>query len=437
MGGNIKRAPGKDIRGEIKVDPNIELEDYSGPFKPDLRFTDFSKKQLGRMYSLAHHYNYRITRAYREYIREVWGPEVLSEVLEAVWGNALVNDTHNFTTETMNIKGQDLEAFMKAWQIDLNSQPGDYFDVTFEMPSKDRGGVTYNRCPVVEEYEAKGQTDELHSVCMSMCLPAIKSMAKLYNEDIELNVLAMPPRKSKDHICCKFEVFNTSCAEKSSPEVNLEIDKSKKDIRGDLTVDQNVELQDYSGPFKPDLRIIDFSREQLARMYLMAHQYCLNIMIATQTWVTGKYGFDATGTLTEIVWGERLVDDVRELHMRFMNTPGNNIESFMKQVQMDVTALPPNFDMSFEMPSKDRGIFTFNKCFAVTMLEPLGMNDELLKLCALDPPAIGNSAMVYHPDMRTRVLAFPPRESDDHVCCQWELYYDPTAPKLTWFDGRE
>jgi hypothetical protein len=326
---------------------------------------------------------------------------------------------------------------MKHWQIDLNSQPGDYFDVVIEMPSRDRGIVTFNRCPVVEEYEASGQTDELHDICMKTCPPAIKNMAKLYNEDIDLRVLAMPPRKSKDHICCKFEVFNKSCAAEDSQEVNLEIDKSKKDLRGDLKVDPNVELQDYSGPFKPDLRITDFSREQLARMYLMAHQCDLAMMIAYQTWVTGTYGFDATGKLTEVVWGERLVDDARELHMRFMNIPGNDIESFLKAIQMDVTAQPPNFDMDFEMPSPDRGILTFNKCFGLTMLEPLGMIDELLMLCAMDPPAIGNSAMVYHPDMRTRVLAFPPRESDDHVCCRWELYYDPTAPKLTWFDGRE
>ena len=437
MGGNIKQDLTKDKRGEIKVDPNIELKDYSGPLRPDLRFTDFSREQLGRMYSLAHHYNYRITRGYRDYIRQEWGPEVLAEAHEAVWGNALVNDTYNFTTETMNIKGQDLEAFMKHWQVDLNSQPGDYFDVIIEMPSKDRGVVTFNRCPVVEEYEAKGQTDELRSVCMSTCPPAIKSMAKLYNEDIDLNVLAMPPRKSKDHICCKFEVFNKSCAEKSSPEVNLEIDKSKKDVRGELKIDPNVELQDYSGPFKPDLRITDFSREQLARMYLMAAQYDLNIMIQIQTWVTGKYGFDATGKLTEVVWGEWLADDARELHMRFMNIAGNDIESMLKAIQVDITAQPPNFNLSFELPSPNSGFLTFHKCFGVDMLEPLGMNDELLKLCAMDPPAIGGSAMIYHPDMRTKILAFPPRESDDHVCCKWEFYYNPTAPKLTWFDGRE
>ena len=179
--GKEKRELGKDPRGEIKVDPNIELQDYSGPFKPDLRLTHFSREQLTRMYLLAHHYNYTIIRVYRDYIDEKWGFAAMCEANEDIWGSKLVDNIHRIITEHMNIKGPDLEAFMKHWQIDMNTQPGDHFDVIFEMPSKDRGIVTYNRCPVVEEYEASGKTDRLPGVCMKTCPPGIKNMAALYN----------------------------------------------------------------------------------------------------------------------------------------------------------------------------------------------------------------------------------------------------------------
>jgi hypothetical protein len=435
-----KQDLGKDTRAEIKVDPNVELKDYSGPFRPNLRFTDFSREQLGKMYSLAHHYNYTNVRAYRDYVRNRWGPEAFYEGQEAIWGEMLVDDIHRFITETMNIKGKDLEAFMKHWQVDLNSQPGDFFDVIIEMPSKDRGIVTFNRCPVVDEYEASGRTDELHDICTKTCPPAIKNTANLYNTDIDLKVLALPPRKSKDHICCKFEVCYKSRTAKTSKEtekVDLRIDKKKRDIRGDIKIDPKVKLEDYSGPFKPDLRITDFSREQLARMYLMAHQYDLAIMMAYNMWVGGKFGFDGTGDMNVAIWGTGVIGDVRKLHMRFMNIAGNDLESFMKAWQMDVTSQMPNFDMKFEMPSKDRGIVTFNTCFGVMQMEKLGMSDEILKVCALDPPAIGNSARFYHPDMRVKIHAFPLREGEDEICCKWELYYDPTAPTVTWFDNRE
>lgn len=425
--GKYKRELGKDPRGEIEVDPNIELQDYSGPFKPDLRLTHFSREQLGRMYLLAHNYNYTILRVYRDYIDEKWGFEAMCEANEDVWGSKLVNNIHRVITEHMNINGQDLEAFMKHWQIDVNSMTGDYFDVIFEMPSEDRGIVTFNRCPVVDEYEASGRTDDVQQVCVKTCPPCITNTARLYNADIDLKVLAMPPRKSREHICCKFEVFNKSGAAQKSREtekVNLEIDRNKRDIRGDLKIDPKVEMQDYSGPFKPDLKITDFSREQLARMYLMAHQYNLDIMMTYQQWVAEKYGIDAMSDMTVDIWGERMIDHSRLINARFMNIQGQSIEAFMKAWQIDMTSMPPNFDLNFEMSSEDSGIVTFNKCIAVEMMEPMGLNDLLLKFCAMDPPSIGNSAKLYHPDMGLRVLAFPPRESEDDVCCKWELYYE-------------
>lgn len=425
--GKPKQDFGKDKRGELRVDPKVELQDYSGPFKPDLRLTDFSRKQLGNMYLLAHHYNYSILRVYRDYIESKWGLQAMCEANKDVWGSKLVTNIHRNVTEAMNIRGQDLEAFMKAWQIDLNSMPGDYFDVIFEMPSRDRGVITFNRCPIVEEFEERGLTDEVYEVCIKTCPPAITATSALYNADIELKVMAMPPRKNKEHICCQFEVCyknNAAKAIRKPGKASLKIDLKKKDIRGDLKVNPKIEMKDYSGPFKPDLRITDFSREQLARMYLMAHQYDLDIMMSYQKWAAEKYGIDAMSDMTIAIWGELMIDNSRHINARFMNIHGNSIETFMKAWQIDLTSLPPNFDLKFEMPSKNRGIITFNKCIAVEMMEPMGLNDILLKFCAMDPPSIGNSAKLYHPDMGVRILAFPPREHPDDVCCQWELYYE-------------
>ena len=50
------KKKGRDVRGEIKIDPNVDLPDYSGPFQADLRFSDFSKEQLVRMLSMSYEY---------------------------------------------------------------------------------------------------------------------------------------------------------------------------------------------------------------------------------------------------------------------------------------------------------------------------------------------------------------------------------------------
>ena len=57
-----------DIRQELTVDPEVDLPDYSGPFKPDLRFTDFSPEQLVRMLAMCDEY------------RQVWVGAWLDEV---------------------------------------------------------------------------------------------------------------------------------------------------------------------------------------------------------------------------------------------------------------------------------------------------------------------------------------------------------------------
>ena len=57
-----------DVRQELRVDMDLDLPDYSGPFKSDLRFTDFSREQLVRMLTMCDEY------------RQVWVGAWLDEV---------------------------------------------------------------------------------------------------------------------------------------------------------------------------------------------------------------------------------------------------------------------------------------------------------------------------------------------------------------------
>src|SRR5580765_6446106 len=44
--------------------------------------------------------------------------------------------------------------------------------------------------------------------------------------------------------------------------------KAELDLRQQLDVDSGAELPDYSGPYRADLRLTDFSREALAERFL-------------------------------------------------------------------------------------------------------------------------------------------------------------------------
>jgi hypothetical protein len=106
----------------------------------------------------------------------------------------------------MKIEGNDIESYMKDFQTDFTALPGKYYDVTFEMPSKDRGIMTFNRCVAVDIAEQLGAEGEfLYRVCKTTCPPAMVAAARMYNPDIVVKELAIPPRKSKDNICCSWE----------------------------------------------------------------------------------------------------------------------------------------------------------------------------------------------------------------------------------------
>ena len=55
---------GHDLRGEIGSTPSVDLPDYSGPFKADLRFSDFSRDQLVRMLSMSYEYYVLLVEAW-------------------------------------------------------------------------------------------------------------------------------------------------------------------------------------------------------------------------------------------------------------------------------------------------------------------------------------------------------------------------------------
>lgn len=201
-----------------------------------------------------------------------------------------------------------------------------------------------------------------------------------------------------------------------------------KDLRGEIKVDPNVELQDYSGPFKPDLRFTDFSREALAKMYMHTCEYLLAVMEYYQTWVVEKLGMDAMLQLLNDVWGnEEFLQRLMASKKEFMGLSGNDIETLAKDFQMDATALPYRYyECTHEMPSQDRFIYTFRRCRGVDVLEPV--DEELLgKTChATCPPAITATALAYNPNIQVKILKIPPRTQqmkDDGICCQWEFTY--------------
>lgn len=309
---NVRIKLGKrDIRHELLVDPERELPDYSGPFREDLRFSDFSAEQLIRMLHMCNDYRvvwtgawleeseHRYGRAERldiewaawrdgmvpklpDMLREFLPPDIAEARLEAarldrytgerppgdedlgidyagpfapephftdlpkevlvqmllgsheyilqcnqgvammvalrhslddmfaiswdIWSAKVLPAVKDLKGRHMGIDGHDVAAFMKDLQIDASCFPGKKFDVIFEMPEPDVGIMTFNKCAAPMMWEALGREDILEKGCHMTCPASIEQTAKLYNPNMKLDVLAIPPRVDDTHVCCSWRL---------------------------------------------------------------------------------------------------------------------------------------------------------------------------------------------------------------------------------------
>lgn len=290
------KKTGYDTRSEIKLDASLDLPDYSGPFRADLRFSDFSEQALVNMYSMSYEYYVLLIEAWAAEVAKRFGEEAmqglqtsawtnginphveriteefgtldgvdampelgtgvvifspfkpdtrLSEldkerlvalclgsheflllVIEAwaaevvvryglddmfsiqwdLWSEKVLPEVRNLKGRWMNITSNDVAAFMKDIQIDATSFPGKAFEMIFEMPEEDVGIMTFNRCCAPDQWEALGRPDILEKNCHSTCPASLIETAKMYNPNMKVDILAIPPRIDDGDVCCKWKL---------------------------------------------------------------------------------------------------------------------------------------------------------------------------------------------------------------------------------------
>jgi hypothetical protein len=179
----------------------------------------------------------------------------------------------------------------------------------------------------------------------------------------------------------------------------------------------------YTGLFSPRPNLVELSKEQLVTWLLGAHEYLLQCIEAWAAQIVVRYGLDSMFDIQYALWGEVVLPGVKKLKEQWLGITGDTVADWMKDLQMDATSMPGKaFDLSFEMPSDDVGIMTFNRCVAADQWEQMGRPDILEKNChSTCPKSMIVTTALYHPNMKVDILAIPPRVDDGDVCCKWKF----------------
>ena len=177
-----------------------KLNDYSGQFLPDLKLSDFSHDTLAKISELYCKLYIAVDGFWYLTLKErISNKEALaSDIL--VWKKVCKYEMARITKQ-LNIQGNDVIALMKAFQVTPWVQQMQH---KMEAESSGRAVLTVTSCPTLTALEKEGEGRE-NEICGIVESEIFDSYASFFSSDIKVKCLKLPPRKSKDEICCQWE----------------------------------------------------------------------------------------------------------------------------------------------------------------------------------------------------------------------------------------
>ena len=183
-----------------------------------------------------------------------------------------------------------------------------------------------------------------------------------------------------------------------------------------------MELKDYSGEFRPDLKLEDFSKEALIQLIRAAAKLYGGL---NQFWyhaVEARLGQETANEIQADVWMKRGASEWEVKNVRnAMNITGDDVASYFKFFQ----CTPVNatmIDMQFELKDRNHGILTVKQCAPLLVFERNRETVVQQQMCeVVERHGFQIGATLFNPRMKTIPIKLPPRKNKRDIACQWEF----------------
>jgi hypothetical protein len=199
--GTVYEDPNRNVPESERVGTRVI---YTGLFTPDASTVELSKPELVTWLLGSHEYLLQCIEAWATQITLRYGLDVMFDIQWTLWGDSVLPGVKKLKAERLGITGNTVADWMKDLQVDATAMPGKAFDLSFEMPEPEVGIMTFNRCVAVDQWESMGRPDILEKNCHSTCPKSMIVTTKLYNPNMKVEILAIPPRKDPGNVCCKW-----------------------------------------------------------------------------------------------------------------------------------------------------------------------------------------------------------------------------------------
>ena len=175
-----------------------ELIDYSGEFDPEFSHDKLSKETLLKLLEAYSQYMHRIDPYWYLSVKDNWGNDAALDCDIRVLEKGKLYEVQ-LIRNLLNIQGEDVAAVMKYFQVYPLVWIRDHI---IDIKNDDHALFTLPACTTLFALEKEGREKQQ---CHTVCTRILGYYASLFNPDIKVTPLKLPPRESKDDICCRWE----------------------------------------------------------------------------------------------------------------------------------------------------------------------------------------------------------------------------------------
>jgi hypothetical protein len=178
---------------------------------------------------------------------------------------------------------------------------------------------------------------------------------------------------------------------------------------------------DYGGPFDPDFRYEDLSKEALVRL---VREYALIVHLLDRSSLAAvglRYGQKAVEEIAIDEWRGASPIYAQRLR-RILGIEGDDVAAIFKVLQVDPGFPHHYMDVRYEVVDEHHGFFELTHCGALMDVEPWG-DRAVTGMChTIEDGTFDVTAQAVNPKARIRHVHRPPRSSSDQVPhCRWEV----------------
>jgi hypothetical protein len=383
-----------------------ELQDLSGPFNPNLKFSDFSKEFLNKLVYEWQWAFLQLDAAWFNQVKTRFGDQCAHECSLEMWlrVETIANPRY---AKIADIPCKSVVDSLKIMQLPLENTIGGLFPVEYDIRNENHTFVTVKKCTSLDWCE-KNAPERIKPMCQ-VNHPKIMKQS-VANPAIQVTPVKLPPRQGNKKFACKWEFKLDVPAETPVRSKKEVVDETKK----------VPELSDLSGPFYPNLTRDRLSKELLLKL-MTSYQY--SWLMANGGYYDGLRNrgveFEVRNEMELATW-KSMAKRVNWRYPKIGNFPLNTVVDSLKAMQLPLDNTIGLFPASYEIVNPNLVYERVEQCRTLEYLrkaEP----ERIIPMChELEKPMI--EAYMLNPKIKVTPLKLPPYDDpNERPCCIWEL----------------